>query len=159
MRFQVPQFIEIEDKIFGPLSFKQFIYVIGGVGIVVLLFFFLPNFIAFLLAVPVGIFSAALAFYKVNNRPFIFITEAAVRHFFKRKLYIWKKEENKSYFSESSLTSKESEVGPSLKDKTFMLGVGDEGSEKESMTEELDFLERESIEAGEPEKAFKHKES
>ena len=32
MRFQVPQFIEIESKIFGPLTFKQFIYLAGGGG-------------------------------------------------------------------------------------------------------------------------------
>ncbi|MGM0629447.1 MAG: PrgI family protein [Patescibacteria group bacterium] len=126
MRFQVPQFIEIEDKIFGPLSFKQFIYVIGGGGLIVLLFFLLPNFLAFLLAVPVAIFSGALAFYKINNRPFITMTEAALKHFFKKKLYIWKKEENKGYFSESSLASEE-EITPSLSDKTFMLGMEEDG--------------------------------
>ncbi|MGM0482732.1 MAG: PrgI family mobile element protein [Patescibacteria group bacterium] len=128
MRFQVPQFIEIEDKIFGPLSFKQFVYVVGGGGLVVLLFFLLPNFLAFLLAVPVAVFSGALAFYKVNNRPFIIITEAAIKHFLKKKLYIWKKEEDKGYFSESSLASEEKELTPSLSDKTFMLGMGGDGT-------------------------------
>ena len=44
MRFQVPQFIEVEDKIFGPLTFKQFVYVTGGVGLAVILFLFLPRF-------------------------------------------------------------------------------------------------------------------
>ena len=33
MQFQVPQFIEVEDKIFGPLTFKQFVYVAGGAGL------------------------------------------------------------------------------------------------------------------------------
>ena len=27
MQYQVPQFIEVEDKIFGPLTFKQFLYI------------------------------------------------------------------------------------------------------------------------------------
>lgn len=128
MRFQVPQFIEMEDKIFGPLSFKQFIYVVGGGGLIIILFFLLPNFLAFILAVPVGIFSGALAFYKINNRPFITMTEAALKHFLKKKLYIWKKEENKGYYSESSLSSKEDEVTPSLSDKTFLLGIEDDGT-------------------------------
>ena len=42
MRFEVPQFIEIEDKIFGPLTWKQFIYLAGGAGFGVIAFFLLP---------------------------------------------------------------------------------------------------------------------
>ena len=64
MRFQVPQYIEIEDKIFGPLTFKQFIYVAGGVGLCVIFFIFLPKFLAIIISVPIFTFAAALAFYK-----------------------------------------------------------------------------------------------
>ncbi|TSC61742.1 MAG: SsrA-binding protein, partial [Parcubacteria group bacterium Athens0416_74] len=32
MQFQVPQFIEVEDKIVGPLTFKQFVFIAGGLG-------------------------------------------------------------------------------------------------------------------------------
>ena len=152
MRFQVPQFIDIEDKIFGPLTFKQFVYVIGGSGIIVILFFFLPNVIAFLLAVPVAIFTAALAFYKVNKRPFIIITEAAVKHFFKRKLYIWKKSEDQRYFSESSLTPEDDVSTTSLKDKTFMLGLEDDEADTGKETNEMDLLERESRDTEEQKK-------
>jgi len=92
MRFQVPQFIEVEDKIFGPLTFKQFVYVGGGVGISVVLFLFLPRFLAILISVPLVIFSIALAFYKVNEKPFIGIVEAFLKYTLASKLYIWKKE-------------------------------------------------------------------
>jgi len=30
MRHEVPQFIDIEDKIFGPLTFFQGLYLLGG---------------------------------------------------------------------------------------------------------------------------------
>jgi len=93
MRFQVPQFIEVEDKIFGPLTFKQFIYVAGGVGICVVLFLLLPNFLAFILSLPIFIFAMALAFYKINNRPFINVVEAFFKYTTTSKLYLWKKEE------------------------------------------------------------------
>ncbi|MEX2013873.1 MAG: PrgI family protein [Parcubacteria group bacterium] len=93
MRFQVPQFIEIEDKIFGPLTFKQFIYVAGGAGLAVILFLFLPNFLAIILALPIAIFAAALAFYKVNGKPFVNMVEAFAKYTITSKLYIWKKEE------------------------------------------------------------------
>ena len=94
MRFQVPQFIEVEDKIFGPLTFKQFIYIAGGVGICVLAFTFLPNFLAALIALPAAALAGALAFYKYNSKPFISFLEAFMNYSFKSKLYVWKKTEN-----------------------------------------------------------------
>ena len=93
MRFQVPQFIEVEDKIFGPLTFKQFIYVAGGVGIGAILFIILPNFLAIIISLPIVIFAAALAFYKMNDKPFINVVEAFVKYTLTNKLYIWKKED------------------------------------------------------------------
>jgi len=91
MRFQVPQFIDIEDKIFGPLTFKQFVYIIGGAAISFIIYRVLPLYLALIFIAPLMGFSIALAFLKVNNRPFVFILEAAIRHSFKKKLYTWKK--------------------------------------------------------------------
>jgi hypothetical protein len=93
MRFQVPQYIEVEDKIFGSLTFKQFIYIAGGVGICTLLFTFLPNFLAFLLSAPVAALSGALAFYKYNDKPFINLLESFFKYSTTNKLYVWKKSE------------------------------------------------------------------
>ena len=93
MRFQVPQFIEVEDKIFGPLTFKQFVYLAGGGGVCVLLLTFFPKFIAILLCAPVAALAGALAFYRVNDKPFIEFVEAFITYNFTHKLYIWKKEE------------------------------------------------------------------
>lgn len=94
MRFQVPQFIEVEDKIFGPLTLKQFIYLAGGAGLSFVIYRIFGSVV--ISAIPVAIvmaFSAALAFYKINNKPFIFVVEAAFKYFFANKLYIWKKGE------------------------------------------------------------------
>ncbi|MBI2674016.1 MAG: PrgI family protein [Candidatus Zambryskibacteria bacterium] len=94
MRFQVPQFIEVEDKIFGPLTFKQFIYVAGGVGISVVIFLFLPRFLAIIISLPIILFSVALAFYKINGKPFVNAVEAFLKYIMTNKLYIWKKTDN-----------------------------------------------------------------
>jgi len=94
MRFQVPQFIEIESKIFGPLTFKQFIYLAGGAGIA-----------------PIGAFAVALSFYKVHNRPFIKVTESAFRYFTAPKIYVWKKEKIQQPTSIDKLTLKQTERG------------------------------------------------
>jgi uncharacterized protein YneF (UPF0154 family) len=93
MRFQVPQFTEVEDKIVGPLTFKQFLYVAGSIGAIVVLFTFLPRFLAIIIALPVGVLGGMLAFYKVNNRPFIHVVEAFVKYTLTSKLYLWKHEE------------------------------------------------------------------
>ena len=91
MQFQVPQFIEVEDKIFGPLTAKQFVYLAGGIGFFVAMWLILPFFLAVLIGAPVAMFGAALAFYKINERPFISVLEAAFLYFTKKKLYIWDK--------------------------------------------------------------------
>ena len=90
MQYQVPQFIEIEDKIFGPLTLKQFLYLAGGGGLCLLFFTLLPLYLAVFCMIPVIALSLALAFYKVNDRPFIVVIEHAFGYFFGSKLYLWK---------------------------------------------------------------------
>jgi len=100
--FHVPQFIEVEDKIFGPLTLKQFIYLLGGGGAVFILWVFLPLFFAILLGAPVIFFALALAFYKVNNQSFIKILSSAISYSAKSRLYLWKKRGRKKKFQPSS---------------------------------------------------------
>ncbi|MCC7469582.1 MAG: PrgI family protein [Bacteroidetes bacterium] len=90
MRFQVPQFIDIEDKIFGPFTFKQFIYLVGGGGAAYALYKFLPTFVAILLIIPILGMAVALTFAKVNGKPFVEILQAYFSFLFKSKLFIWK---------------------------------------------------------------------
>ncbi len=93
MRFQVPQFIEIEDKIFGPLTIKQFIYLGGGIGLTFILF----RFLSLIIVIPLGILilslSLGLAFYQINNKPFIYVLQSAFGYFFSNKLYLWGKKD------------------------------------------------------------------
>lgn len=90
MQYQVPQFIEIEDKIFGPLTIKQFVYLAGGAGLCLIFFTLLPLYVFVVLSIPVMTFSGALAFYQVNGRPFIVALEHAFGYFLSGKLYLWK---------------------------------------------------------------------
>lgn len=91
MRYQTPQFIEEETKLFGPLTFKQFVYLIGGVGISFVLYKLLPFLIALIVIIPIVMTSLALAFYKVNERPFIEVMEAAFYFLFSNRLYTYRK--------------------------------------------------------------------
>lgn len=91
MNFQVPQFIEIEDKVIGPLTFKQFVYLAGGAGLGFLFYVWLGWYLGAIPIILVGGLALALAFYKVNDRPFIYVMEAFIRYNLSNKLYIWKK--------------------------------------------------------------------
>ena len=94
MRFQVPQFIEVEDKIFGPLTIKQFIYLAGGGGLSFLVYTLLNSLLLSIIPIVVIMaISAALAFFKLNNRPLINIIESAFKYYLGNKLYIWRKQD------------------------------------------------------------------
>lgn len=90
MEYQVPQFIEVEDKIVGPLTLRQFIYIAGATGICVVSFVSLSFVIAFLLSAPIVALAAALAFYKINGKPFIEVLEAGFNYYTGAKLFLWK---------------------------------------------------------------------
>lgn len=92
MQFQVPQFIEVEDKIFGPLTFKQFVYVSGGLGAAYIIYRLLPSYFAFPLMLAIAGFGAALAFLKYNGRPFIVVVESVFYYFLRARLYLWNNE-------------------------------------------------------------------
>ena len=129
MKFQVPQFIEIEDKIFGPFTLKQFIYLAGGAGLTYIAYTILNFYIAIPIMAFIVIFALALAFYKVNNKPFIFVLESATKYALGNKLYIWRKENRKITPTE------EKKEAPSifipklsdskLKDLTWSLDIND----------------------------------
>ena len=94
MEYQVPQFIDVEDKIVGPLTMRQFIYIAGASGACVVFFVYLPTLFAFLLAIPVAALAAALSFYKVNGKSFIEMIEAGFNYYTGAKLFLWKHQEH-----------------------------------------------------------------
>lgn len=97
MRFEVPQFIEIEDKIFGPLTWRQFLYLGGGVGMAVVMFFTIPFLLFVILGIPLALLAGALSFYPVNNRPFSFFLEAIVNYISGQRLYLWRQKSDVVY--------------------------------------------------------------
>jgi len=99
MQFQVPQFIEVEDKILGPFTIKQVVFLLGGAGGVYILKQALPSLLAWPLMIVLAFLTWTLVFYKINDRPFIITLQAAVKYYFSSKLYLWNKPE-RSIFKE-----------------------------------------------------------
>lgn len=90
-QFIVPQFIDVEDKIIGPITTRQFIMIIVGGLVLVLVkaMFDIAAFIFFALFVLVLI--ALFGFYKVNGRPFHLFLLNIIQTFKKPTLRIWRK--------------------------------------------------------------------
>lgn len=114
MKFQVPQFIDVEDKIFGPFTAKQFIYLAGGGGLIYVIYRSLPFLLAILVIAPVAALTLSLAFYKINNRPFIETLEAGFKFFGAGRLYIWQKKQKKLEEKKTETASDASVFVPKL---------------------------------------------
>jgi phosphoribosyl-AMP cyclohydrolase len=96
MQFKVPQFIDIEDKVVGNLSFKQFAYLAGGAGLSYISIRLLPGFLAIVVTPAIIGLSLALTFVKINEKPFAHALESFIRYYSKSRLYLWKKQETKA---------------------------------------------------------------
>ena len=91
MLINVPQYIDVEDKIVGPLTAKQLGLFIGlGVGLIIL-WNFVPAIVFFIIAFPIVIFIVALAFYRPYGQPFGSFILFGIFYFFRPKIYVWKR--------------------------------------------------------------------
>ncbi len=69
-QFIVPQFIDVEDKIIGPITTRQFIMGIGAGLFIFLSYRFADLSLFIILAVLIFGFYVLIAFIKVNGSPF-----------------------------------------------------------------------------------------
>ena len=92
-QFQVPQFITVEDKVIGPLTVKQAVYVLGGIILIVIARLIFVPVLFFPIAAVIGSFAAALAFLKISDVPFPTIVKNGFFYSMHPHVYIWKKED------------------------------------------------------------------
>lgn len=99
MQFRIPQFLDIEDKVIGPFTFKQFLYLLGSGAFAYIFWKIIPSKI---IAVPfIMLFSGtflALAFVKIHTRPFADVLESAYKFLLGNKVFLWQKEEKREDF-------------------------------------------------------------
>jgi len=133
-KYIVPQFIEVEDKIIGPITVRQFILLLGGCLILFLLYQF--GSLLTLIAggvIDMGIF-ATLAFAKINGRPIHFFLLNFIQTMIRPRLRIWNKEAfirevKEEYVSEikekpKPIVRKEPLTGTRLSDLSLIVNTG-----------------------------------
>ncbi len=71
LRYKVPQNIDMQDRILGPLTMVQFIYAVVGGGLCYAIYMAVSAPFSYLLVAPIVLFVLALDFLKINERPFL----------------------------------------------------------------------------------------
>ena len=94
MMFNVPQFIDVEDKIAGPLTWKQIFWMIGMSAILMVIYNIFDTATFYLLAIPVILVFSLLAFYRPNGVSMIEFLMHGVFFLFQPKVSVWERPVN-----------------------------------------------------------------
>ena len=91
-QFVVPQFIEVEDKIFGPITTRQFLILLAA-GLFIFIAYKYADFTLFVAtAVVIGGLALTFAFVKVNGQTFHYFLLNLVQNIRYPSLRIWQKD-------------------------------------------------------------------
>src|SRR3989338_1275104 len=90
-QFQVPQFIDVEDKILGPITMRQFFIMLIPMGAGILLYFLLKFWLVVIILIPVTIGSAIFAFYRPYGMRFSRFFGAFLAFQMRPRMYIWRR--------------------------------------------------------------------
>jgi hypothetical protein len=90
-QFVVPQFIDVEDKIFGPVTARQFVILLVS-GLLIVLAYKLADFALFVfILVILGGGALVTAFVKINGQPFHYFVLNIIQTLRRPALRIWNK--------------------------------------------------------------------
>ena len=95
MLISVPQYIDVEDKIAGPLTAKQLGWVVGLGVILLILWNMLSKPLFFIIGLPLSLLFLSLAFYKPYGQPMGSFIIFGIMYFFRPKIYFWKRNSQK----------------------------------------------------------------
>lgn len=111
-QFVVPQFIDSEDKILGPVTVRQFVILMVA-GLLVTLFYRLFDFSLFLLTgIPTFILSVILAFLKINGVSVHFFLLNLIQTLRRPQLRVWDKTVTNQQLREHMKTEEEVREAP-----------------------------------------------
>lgn len=106
MDFPVPQFIEIEERILGPLSLKQTMFLIVAVGLIFILYFFLETWLHIILSLLILGIAGSFAFIRIGGRTLGQFISSVIAFAFMPRMFVWKKTEKANPTEIKLLTQK-----------------------------------------------------
>lgn len=88
-QFTVPQFIDVEDKIIGPITTRQFIIMLAGF-ILMAIFYRIFDFALFIISsILIILITGSLSFIKINGRPFHFFILNLIQTLKRPSVRVW----------------------------------------------------------------------
>ena len=94
MQYALPQFTDVEDKLIGPLTLKQFLFLFAT-GLVILFFYSLLKFsiFFFFFSLPVLAVGVGLSFGALNGRPLYAYIGTFINYATRPQVRVFKREE------------------------------------------------------------------
>jgi len=92
MQFVVPQFIEVESKVIGPISVRQFIILLASAGLIFIWYSLFSTIPLVVLSIPTLGIGIIFAFAKVNGQPFHNFALSLVQTLQRPRLSLWKRQ-------------------------------------------------------------------
>lgn len=89
MMFNVPQFIDVEDKVAGPLTAKQLFWMIGMFATILVVATLFPGPATYVIAVPIVIVFVLFAFYRPGGQPLLSYAVHGFFFLFRPKVLEW----------------------------------------------------------------------
>lgn len=89
MQFVVPQFIEVESKVIGPISVRQFIILMATAGIMFIWYSIFSTVPFLIISVFTFAIGGTFAFAKVNSQPFHEFALSLTQTIRRPKLSLW----------------------------------------------------------------------
>lgn len=93
LQFTVPQFIDVEDKIIGTITVRQFVILLVAAILIAICFRLLTTPIFVVCTILITGFASLFAFVKVNSAPFHFFLLNLIQTFKKPRLRVWRKDD------------------------------------------------------------------
>ena len=146
MLFNVPQYIDIEDRVAGPFTGKQLLWMFGMGGFLLLPWGFLDTMTFIMSAIPIVCVFSALAFYRPNGQPLIRYVFWGFSFIFHPKIYIWRrnfiqisKKEKREEVTQSELSKRKEEKKNILSENigNFAKTLDTEGKERNEKIMEI----------------------
>ncbi|MBI2439467.1 MAG: PrgI family protein [Candidatus Moranbacteria bacterium] len=91
MMFSVPQFIDVEDKIAGPLTWRQLLWMIGMGAVLLVAFNVFDGAMFIVSAIPIVLIFVAFAFYRPNGFPLVTFIFYSILFLFRPKVSVWER--------------------------------------------------------------------
>lgn len=123
MRYQVPQFVDIEDKIIGPLTLKQFLIYFCTVLLLIPVYLFTDLSLFITLALPCLGAAAGFAHLKPGGKSLFTFLANAAGFASKGKVWLWRRDSRLKLLPvrgmelETAAVALEELAGPSLQEK------------------------------------------